>query len=521
MVSSSLCQISRISQSQQTGQTDHTSISGPILRIQLTFRLSKKALIKTNHDCWHQLFKSFYVVEEDNPRRSSESFGKGLEMSFDLMVALAGVEYPVVVQNGVVFLGYHAVLIPTEIKDNYAQFHLEVSNEGQINPYTLSYGSRSLTMEHQRFRPLRCFVGWCERAHILLGTRALPAGPVRYTNSQEKRKTLHLAGLSAGIQAMSSCPIQAGVTGQANFSFVTNRVSFSPSGVYSKMLRNTAKEVALLYDVAAKRSWLVPKLSLILHMAHVWVKENTLPGKAYDPDVNDPVPFANPHYDGFEIVETLESAGDTVVCGEGEDAFRLRSLLLGLNINLLQTMTATETSDSRMLYGYELMDVVTEPGKGSVMKKINILSNARASNWGKIANLVDSVIVCSDLGPAIAPVETGRRKSAICNSLPCGFDFLAAHVSCVAHLAKRSGEQLAPSVWTSEIKLDRTRCWNLTGEPFKSCNHDYRSRETCWDMQNVLQKIGRVGQFRNYNQASEPKRMCLTGAVVFGERIRR
>jgi hypothetical protein len=171
--------------------TSNSSTSGPILSIQLTFSLSKRPLIKTNYDCWQQLFKSFYVVEDTNPivkenntKRSAKSFGKGLEMSFDLMAALAGVECPVIVEKGVVLVGYHAALIPADIKPNYVQFHLEVNNEGQINPYTISYGARSLTLDYQQFKSLRCFVGWCETAHILLGTSALPIISVRYSSSR-------------------------------------------------------------------------------------------------------------------------------------------------------------------------------------------------------------------------------------------------------------------------------------------------------------------------------------------------
>ena len=546
MISSSLCHISGISQTQLTSQTGGPSPSGPILGIQLTFTLSKNTLNKTSNDCWHQLFESFFVVEvsapavgrddtevrdnkpitdKDDPeakgKQSSPPFGKGLELSFDVMAALAAVEYPVIIENRLVLVGYHTVLIPTEFKRDYVQFHLEVNKDAQINPYALSYKSTSLALDYRLFKSKRCFVGWCENAHIMLGTRGLSAGAVRYTNSQEKRKTLHLAGLSGGFQALSSGPIQAGVTGQANFSFVTNKISFSPSTVYAKMLRNTANEVVIIYDVAAKRSWLVPKLSMLLHMAHVWVKENTRPDSGDESDLKDPVPFADPHHDGLAIVTALENMGDTVICGEGEDAFRLRSLLLGLNINLLQAMTATEPSASRTLYGFELMDVVTEPGKGSVMKKITISRDAQTANWRRLANLVDSVIVCSDIGDVIMPVESAQRRSPLCNCLPSGFDFLAAHVSCVAQLTKRAGHELvSTNIWTSEIKLDHTRCWNFTGEPFKSCDHDDTSEDTCWETHNLFQKVRKIGQSRNYGQPSQPMRMCLNGAVVFGDPFR-
>ena len=152
------------------------------------------------------------------------------------------------------------------------------------------------------------------------------------------------------------------------------------------------------------------------------------------------------------------------------------------------------------------------------MKKITILADGRDSHWVKIANLVDSVIVCSHLGPAIMPAETGPRRSIQCNFLPCGLDWLAAHITSVGHLTKRCGRQLAPLVQTSEIRLDQDKCWNLTGEPFKSCNHDDKSMETCWNRGNILQKVERVGQAQSDSRST---RICLTGAVVFGKRARR
>jgi hypothetical protein len=100
------------------------------------------------------------------------------------------------------------------------------------------------------------------------------------------------------------------------------------------------------------------------------MKEKTSAQDFKSPAFQDPVPFVDPHYDGFAVVAALENAGNIIVCGTGDDALRLRSLLLGLNMNMLKVSTATEPSDSKDLYGFEFMDVVTELGRGGMMKKI-------------------------------------------------------------------------------------------------------------------------------------------------------
>lgn len=150
--------------------------------------------------------------------------------------------------------------------------------------------------------------------------------------------------------------------------FLSHRLTFSPASVYSKMLFDGSKQVVLISNVTARHSSLVPKLSLILHMARAWVIENGIP----ESTPSDPIPFADPHDDGIAVIKALECHGDIAVCGHGFDSFRLLSLLLGLNINLLASVSLSERSKRKALYGFEFMDIVSEPGRGAFMKKIKI-----------------------------------------------------------------------------------------------------------------------------------------------------
>ena len=56
-----------------------------------------------------------------------------------------------------------------------------------------------------------------------------------------------------------------------------------------------------------------------------------------------------------------------------------------------------------------IMDIVTEPGRGGFMKKVRIKTG---QSWLPLANLVDAVVICSELGEAIAPAEGDARREA-------------------------------------------------------------------------------------------------------------
>ncbi|KAF1935334.1 hypothetical protein EJ02DRAFT_361733 [Clathrospora elynae] len=362
---------------------------------------------------------------------------------------------------------------------------------------------------------MRCFVGWCDSAHIKLGTSGFPI-TVAYSEARIKEKTLQLNGVSAGFQLVSASPIQAGVNGQANFSFHSHHLRFQPTSDYTKMLYDTAKDVVLISDVYNRRSWLVPKLSLMLHMAHAWFAENS-PTSITN---LDPIPFAEPHDDGSIVVRALEGQGDLVVCGQGNDSFKLRKLLLGLSINLLASVNCKAKSTRKTLYGFELMDLIMEPGRGGLMKELKI---KKSQSWLALANLADAVIICSELGDAIAPAYGCCRTNTQCKTVPCGKDYLTAHLSCLDRFRSRAGKQSLSLNEPSQVPLfDHKIFWKVSGNPFDACKHEGHSTDTCWNRTNMLQSINEEFVLRfmhstqEHSASVDSRALGLKGAVVFG-----
>ncbi|CAK7237858.1 hypothetical protein SEUCBS140593_010166 [Sporothrix eucalyptigena] len=480
--------------------------------------------------CWQPLFKSCFVVDEYRLSVSSKALGKGLEMSFDLMTVLAGAEYIVPFEKSVILVGYQTVLFPTSIKEDYAQFHLLVDKEKQINPFQQDYGQLVLVEDLSLFRKRRCFVGWCDVAQINLGTRDMLQHEVTYSTANERARSLVMTGISVGTQATSIAPLQVGANVAVNFGFVYHHITFPPNFIFSKLLNDTAQQTVLIFDTATRQSWLVPKLSLLLHMAHVWFLRRT--GGATN-IAADRIPFATPHESADSLKILLQGQGQVVVCGQRDDEFHLRTLMIGLSHNLLAAVRDVKQSKSGKLFGFEFMDIVTEPARGGIMRSVKVTSGHA---WLELANAADAVVFCANLGEAIKPKEdTERRRNNTCNSLPSARDFLAAHISCLLHIAIQAGVSQAAPVGAGldefvqkmlladpGVQLHHAYSLNLVGDPFGVCNHQPDDPNSCWSRRNVIQSLVQGG-FRGVVSAIgvsprplPPPTLSNTGAVVFG-----
>jgi hypothetical protein len=413
---------------------------------------------------------------------------KGLETDFEMMVLMAAVEYPVLVDGGVVFVGYETVVVPIEVDGSTAQFHLLTNDnaEGQINPYKMDLGPRLITEDFRQFQDKRCFLGWCELAQINLGTSSLPAH-VKYSKGREKGNSIQLDGITMTSQLGVSEPLSALFGLEANFKRTNHRLHFTPFGGYTKLLYDTARELAIVYDAGARRCWLVPKLSLLLHMSHAYAL-SLMDGSA------DKVPFVDSHADAGSLIDSLKLLGDTSVLGGSADGLLFRQLLLGLNTNLLATTRSMLNSDHGTLYGFEFMDIVTAPGRGSFMKKLDV--KFPGSNWLAIVNAVDAIVVCADIGHVITAATTSNGTATPCCALPEGLDYLAATISCLARLAQRRGGELAMSATAGALPPQRFRIsedsyWDPTGDPFKPCAHGGGGGvpDTCWTRADLVQQL--------------------------------
>jgi hypothetical protein len=319
-----------------------------------------------------------------------------------MMIHLSGVENVYNIDQGLIFVGFSTALVPTSYDEttNSVQWHFEETNEmsGELlRPCSLPsvLGGWYKTQDVNLFRKSKCFVGWFARANILLGTRLLVIESQNKLNwsteTKEHPQSLRMEGFGANGQlGFTVGPINTALQLVKTWRFHSNVQHFRRHEQYGITLRLCCGNVAIIIDTESKQVWLVPMLSLVLHLCHRYFQEINCRGHA-----DDPLPFANPSPDGAsEAARVLGSSGDVLVSGVAgdADAENLRQLFLRINTNLLNAEGTREQSNKKPLFASELMAMVTEPGRGSPLKKIKAIGDTES--WVGLLARVDFVGVC-------------------------------------------------------------------------------------------------------------------------------
>src|SRR5690242_7144924 len=419
------------------------------------------------------------------------------------MIAVAAAQFCLKINGSLVFLGYQAVLYPVAIDKNCAQFHLITTDDGQINPYALDLKNSLATDDSSQFRNMRCFVGWCDVAQINLGTQQL-ALSVGYSGGRDKRKSLVSDGYSILGQFGASSPLSAIAGLQKNFKYRSHVLTHTPIGHYEQLLQHASEQSVILYDATSRRCWLVPKLSLFLHVSQVYIAcaEDSLRGT---------IPFAKPHTDAKDLIPSLKTAGEANVLQGQAASLLLKDFLLALSITMLSSTEALRKSDQRKIYGFEFMDIIHKPDQGTCMKTLKIES--READWLSLVNTVGTVVVCSNLGEVISAAEGSARKCKRCNSVPESKDYLTATLPCLSRLARRSGVDLRAG--GACIKLADKVLWTPKTNAFNKCPHEENSNATCWESTDLIQKVVRTSS-RHSPSVQPAQTFPAAGAVVFG-----
>lgn len=473
--------------------------------------------------CWTRLFRSGIVAFHPLERQ----WGAGLEIPFDMLLDLSGVENVYQIEGGIILAGFFTALVPVSRDEatNSVQWHFEEVDRSSgelLRPFSLPsvrgdwYKSQDLDM----FRTSKCFVGWFARANILLGTRQLVVNSGKRLNwsteTKEHRQSARREGFEAGGQlGFTAGPINTGLQLISTWRFHSNVQHFHRHEQYSTALRLGRGNVAVIIDSESKQVWLVPLLSLVLHLCHRYFQEVNCSGQA-----DSPLPFADPSPDGAaEAARVLESSGDVLVFGAaGEpDAENLRQLFLRINTNLLNASGTREQSNKKKLFASELMAMVTEPGRGSRLKEIK--APADAETWVGLLERVDFVGVCANIGHLIEP-DLPSMNTCSCSALPCNRYFLAAHMRCLDALSQREGHSMKTSL-NRVCRLGERVFWNMERLYWTACPSG--CHDPIWDeKEKILQQISSKEKGKGKNVAGLNGQTALhqhlpeDGVVVFG-----
>ncbi|KAI9375351.1 hypothetical protein BJX61DRAFT_531672 [Aspergillus egyptiacus] len=424
--------------------------------------------------CWPNLFTKAVIVVMPG----EGLYVRGLlKVSFTSFLRLSAVEYPVMIDSGLILMGYSTALIPVDTDSSHRIiWHLETFDEKrQIRKTELRaiHGRWLQRTTLEELQSEEALLGWCTVAQVQLGTDSLNAN-VKWSNAEIKPTTWRWKGANLQFLAQSGAPVQVG----GLLGFAWERFS-------NTVHRN---EEVILYNVATRRAWLVPLLCIYHHMLLIY-QSVMFPAGSQGRIPTSSIPSLT------SSLDTLRDAGGTVIEGTGSDALTVRDL----------------PPNGSRIYGYELLDLVV----GSPRSDLKEISMKREGlGW---APLLDEVpcLFCADLGDAIVGARS-TEPNAPCSYLPAGRDLLASTVDRVLALRYKRGGPL-----TTLGSITRNHVLDQEGDPFAPCDHG-AGTSSCWDGQESI--IQRLILKKDKKTAAEPACSRLfprgLGAVVLGDERR-
>ncbi|KAH7369731.1 hypothetical protein BKA65DRAFT_486888 [Rhexocercosporidium sp. MPI-PUGE-AT-0058] len=538
--------------------TDHTYLApfsaDPEIRNSMYFEIYGQELQPLSREeqemCWNPLFPHS-VIADGFPIPKRENI-PGLEISFDIMTNLSGVSYPVDHSGGIVLQGLSTMLVPTRLEsEDSLQWHFMAKPRG--SRMTLKdidetcseiYPAQDLSSLQSR----RAFLGWSKEANIYLGTKEMNYAGMSFSRAMTPTPRMELSGLSVGLG--SSIMGQGGPTAVANFTIGKrrrNEYSQQREEDFEFELRKTKDMPILLYDTSSRRAWLVPAISVILHLAHVYA--HIFPSQVTLNNKRITLPYAEPSSDcGAAALKTILDNHALVISQSGitKQTRTFLGLIREIYFSLMLVVDkdsarapASRTSIRRraFLSGWELKAIVETPSFPQD-KECPLL--ASSGGWFEVSSSV-LVLFCDGLGEVIRPCEGGRRNF-LCErwrGVPAGKDYLAASVGMLMVLSERCGFGDSCEMVGPGIMWERGDEVGEQGGVFADCRHGSGGGK-CY---RPLQKLRRVKTGRMFLRSRDRGRSRAgsrlgvmaasvtnteagrggaspNGAVIFGKRSR-
>ncbi|MCJ1333616.1 hypothetical protein MMC10_010316 [Thelotrema lepadinum] len=440
--------------------------------------------------CWESLVEGPCVSGFPLTFRPKEYVG--LEIDFDTLLKLACIQYPVHHRNTIAFRGWHTLLYPVSASSNFdcIQWHIvcsdtpddprltdELAKLGDIN----GWKSNDVNV----IRNARSFLGYARRVDVGLGTQSYSlqdaseksgakveeAGGVFW----QKKVTFSLGPSFAGFG-------NAAIGGELGFRKpqVAKMAAFNN---FKRVLQRSAQTPVLMYDVKRCTAWLVPELSVVLHMTRSWFTEL---GDPADDDITK-LPAAELKEDGGKAaLRSIEKNEHLRLKQKHNSSSWDFMSIIKDSVNILhacrQTRDPAESIYAQSwigskfhnprLYGWDLADLLV--AHASTLRKETTLDINPKDKWiSHIANHPSMLVLfCKNIDQPI----TLANPSEICrywDPIPPGRNYLIATARCLLDLSTYCNGDTEQGKLTNGCWLTRP---DGTRNPFSRCKFDSHSR---------------------------------------------
>ena len=407
--------------------------------------------------------------------------------TFPIAFQLAAVSTPSRFENGWYFFGGFTALIPVEKRtDGSILWHFESTEDDILTPSRLqSLKRRWYQTDLDELVSSHAVIGWSARGAVMFGSQAsTDLSSAAHTHNNRLLK-LTQVNIQTSLQFLAVLTIASAAT----IAPLDNRIKRSPPLNYGRLLQTMKHKPWIIYDVAGKRAWMIPLVSLVHQMI---LATPTVEGQ-------NPPPCAPITIDGSGSLDVLTKNADHVVWQMGGNRTLLRDLVFDLVDQLYRTEPLfTRTND---LVGYQLADIINGE---ATMQPLFVTLQPKPS-WVSLLKSIPCLLA-DHLGEVIVSLRSPVDSSA-CNLLQTGQNLLATTVQTLSWVSRRCGQKdLNNGSWL----LPRGRAWGPTPGTFSDCGHDGESGEGCWANPEFIQIIQHKAKY--YPEVEIPE----TGVVVFG-----
>ncbi|KAK3361004.1 hypothetical protein B0T24DRAFT_539780 [Lasiosphaeria ovina] len=212
---------------------------------------------KLNGTCWHAMFRNPVVVR-GYPIRRRPRDGVGLEVPLHIMAGLGQTTHVTEFLGKSYIKGFASMFVAVDHTDGVCNWHHLHNSDGTRISYNEAGGTSASQVPAHVLSTSRHIVGWCTKTRILAGSSN--------ANYKVKRSGLPQAGHDFALDKISlSCGQM--ITGGATFSIGKKDVPIHVSkGGYVEKLRWITQRHVVLWDVEAKRGWMVDGGTALHHL---------------------------------------------------------------------------------------------------------------------------------------------------------------------------------------------------------------------------------------------------------------
>ncbi|OOF94668.1 hypothetical protein ASPCADRAFT_208329, partial [Aspergillus carbonarius ITEM 5010] len=229
--------------------------------------------------CWLPMFQNSNLAHGyPIPLRTA---GVGLEISFDVMITLGRILYPLELPDGIILKGHSTMLVPTLASSpNCVQWHFIVSKTPKsyigVERIPDDLRENMVGLDVDTLKSYRAFVGYCTRARVHAGTKHSQFDQIGSSEARKARTTVRLEREIAPTISLSGLgSFGAGIGSRVTFPRGLIASVENEEVLLEDRLLNSQKNPLLLYDVPNQTGFLVPELCAVLEIAHVWASRQT------------------------------------------------------------------------------------------------------------------------------------------------------------------------------------------------------------------------------------------------------